>query len=159
MAIDDGAQFHERIGSSFKRILHGDDVYDGMEIAGFFPSYAWQLVFLPIFGAFGLFILWFLNRELELTRHKGMVVAAIGLLVLAVIADFFEGLEMDHPWSLHGWIEYTWDLTEYQVRHFSKSIEEFMEMLAMTLLWITFLRHLVRTSPAIDIRFRKQLPL
>ncbi len=153
MAIDDGAQFHERIGSSVKYLLHGDDYYDGMPIAGFFPSYSWQLVFLPIFGAFGLFILWFLNREFETRRLKGMVVAAIGLLVLAVVADFFEGLELDHPMNLHGWLEITFDLTEYQVRHFSKSIEEFMEMLAMTLLWITFLRHLVSIAPKIDLRF------
>ncbi len=156
MAIDDGAEFHERIGSSVKYMLHGDDYYDGMPIAGFFPSYTWQLVFLPIFGAFGLFVLWFLNRELETTRLKLMVVAAIGLLVLAVVADFFEGIELDQPFSLHGWIADTWDLTEYQVRHFSKSIEEFMEMLAMTLLWITFLRHLVQIAPKIDLRFRSE---
>ena len=159
MAVDDGAEFHERIGSSVKYMLHGDDVYDGMPIAGFFPSYTWQLVFLPVFGAFGLFILWFLNRELKDTRLKLMVVAAIGLLVLAVVADFFEGIEMDHPFSLHGWIQTTWDLTEYQVRHFSKSIEEFMEMLAMTFLWITFLRHLVSTTPWIDLRLGDQASL
>ena len=154
MAMDDGAMFHERIGSSAKTMLHGEDADSGIRVAGFFPSYAWQLVFLPIFGTFGLFILWFLNKELQVTRDKLMVVAAIGLLVLAVVADFFEGLDIDHPFNLHGWIEYTWDLTEYQVRHFSKSIEEFMEMLAMTFLWVTFLRHLVRTAPEIQLRFR-----
>jgi len=154
MAMDDGAKFHERIGSSAKYLLHGEDADSGTIIAGFFPSYAWQLVFLPIFGSFGLFALWFLNKELTVTRDKLMVVAAIGLLVLAVVADFFEGLDIDHPYNLHGWIEYTWDLTEYQVRHFSKSVEEFMEMLAMTLLWITFLRHLVRTFPGIKLQFQ-----
>ncbi len=153
MAMDDGAMFHERIGSSAKAMLHGEDADSGISIAGFFPSYAWQLVFLPIFGTFGLFILWFLNKELQVTRDKLMVVAAIGLLVLAVVADFFEGLDIDHPYNLHGWIEYTWDLTEYQVRHFSKSIEEFMEMLAMTFFWVTFLRHMVRSFPGIKLQF------
>lgn len=156
MAMDDGAQFHERIGSSFKTMLHGEDHESGERIAGFFPSYAWQLVFLPIFGTFGLFILWFLNKELQSARDKRLVVAAIGLLVLAVVADFFEGLEMDHPLNLHGWIQWTWDLSDYEVRHFSKSIEEFMEMLAMTLLWITFLRHLVSIAPRIELRFRSE---
>ena len=154
MAMDDGAQFHERIGTAAKIMLHGEDADSGIRVAGFFPSYAWQLVFLPIFGTFGLFILWFLNKELQVTRDKVMVVAAIGLLVLAVVADFFEGMDLDHPLNLHGWIFYTWDVTEYQVSHFSKSIEEFMEMLAMTFFWITFLRHLVRTFPGVNLQFQ-----
>ena len=154
MAMDDGAEFHERIGTSTKYLLHGEDADSGISIAGFFPSYAWQLVFLPIFGTFGLFILWFLNKELTVTRDKLMVVSAIGLLVLAVVADFFEGMDLDHPFNLHGWIYYTWDVTEYQVSHFSKSIEEFMEMLAMTFFWITFLRHLVRQFPRVNLQFQ-----
>ena len=127
MAVDDGALFHERIGSSVKDLLHGEDADSETPVAGFFPSYAWQLVFLPVFGSFGLFVLWFLNKELRVARDKLMVVAAIGLLVLAVTADFFEGLDIDHPYNLHGWIQYTWDLSEYQVRHYSKSIEETMK--------------------------------
>ncbi len=154
MAMDDGAKFHERIGSSVKTMVLGDDADSGSRQVGFFPSYTWQLVFLPIFGAFGLFILWFLNKELQVARDKLMVVSAIGLLVLAVIADFFEGLEMDHPLNLHGWIKQTWDLSTYQVRHYSKSVEEFMEMLAMTFLWVVFLRHLVRVAPEIHLQFR-----
>ncbi len=153
MAMDDGAQFHERIGTSAEILMHGEDADSDQLIAGFFPSYAWQLVFLPIFGAFGLFLLWFLNKELQTARNKRAVVMAIGLLVLAVIADFFEGLDIDHPYNLHGWIESTWGLTEYEVWHFSKSLEEFMEMLAMTLLWVTLLRHLVRKYPDVDLRF------
>jgi len=155
MAMDDGAQFHERIGTAVKVTILGDDADSGSRAVGFFPSYTWQLVFLPFYAAFGLFILWFLNRELTIVRDKLMIVAAIGLLVLAVVADFFEGLEYDHPLNLQTWIEMTWDLTAYQVRHYSKSIEEFMEMLAMTLLWITFLRHLVRIAPEIQLRLRK----
>lgn len=154
MAMDDGSKFHERIGSSVKTMVLGEDADSGNRQIGFFPSYTWQLVFLPIFGAFGLFILWFLNKELLVARDKWLVVVAIGLLVLAVVADFFEGLEMDHPLNLHGWIKETWDLSTYQVRHYSKSVEEFWEMLSMTLLWIIFLRHLVRSAPAIDLRFR-----
>ncbi|MGB5721450.1 MAG: hypothetical protein WBM34_12225 [Woeseiaceae bacterium] len=156
MAIDDGAQFHERIGTSVKTLLHGEDYDSGTRVAGFFPSYAWQLVFLPIFAAFGLFILWFLNKELQSARDKMLVVAAIGLLVLAVVADFFEGLDIDSSFNLHGWIKATWDLSEYQVRHYSKSIEEFMEMLAMTLLWVVLLRHLVRIAPRIELQFQNR---
>ncbi len=151
MAMDDGAKFHERVGSSVKEILGGGD-NDSRQI-GFFPSYTWQLVFLPIFGSFGLFVLWFLNKELSSTRDKILVVVAIGLLVLAVVADFFEGLEIDHPQNLHGWIKRTWSLSTYQVQHYSKSIEEFMEMLSMTILWVVLLRHLVRKATRLELRF------
>ena len=153
IAMDDGAMFHERIGTAVKTTLHGDDADSGAGVGGFYPSYAWQLVFVPIFAAFGLFILWFLNKELEFRRDKLTVLAAVGLLVLAVVADFFEGMDLDHPLNLHGWIYYNWDVTKYQVSHYSKAIEEFMEMLAMTLLWVTFLRHLVRVAPRIELRF------
>lgn len=154
MAMDDGSKFHERVGSSVKTLVQGEDADSGDRQVGFFPSYTWQLVFLPIFGAFGLFIVWFLNKELQVARDKLLVVTAVGLLVLAVVADFFEGLEMDHALNLHGWIKETWDLSTYQVRHYSKSVEEFWEMLAMTLLWIVFLRHMVRIAPEIHLRFR-----
>lgn len=156
MALDDGSKLHERVGSAVKSAM-GDD---GSEARAeqLFPSYTWQLVFLPLFGAFGLFILWFLNRELTVARDKLYVVAAVGLLVLAVTADFFEGLDMDHPLNLHGWIKETWDLSTYQVRHYSKSVEETMEMMAMSTLWLVFLRHLVRIAPALDVRLRTGPP-
>ncbi len=153
MAMDDGAKFHERIGSSVKEVFQDADADSDSRQVFFFPSYTWQLVFLPIFGAFGAFLLWFLNRELRNSRDKLLVVAALGLLVLAVIADFFEGLDMDHALNLHGWIMKTWDLSDYQVRHFSKSLEEFMEMLSITVLWTVFLRHLVAIAPEIRLRF------
>lgn len=152
-AMDDGAKVHERIGSSVKHIILGANA-ESRQI-GFFPSYTWQLVFLPIFGSFGLFLLWFLNRELQHVRHKLMVVAAIGFLVLAVTADFFEGLEPQHPLNLHSWISATMQWEFAAVVHYSKTIEEFMEMLAMTFLWIVFLRHLVSVAPEIHLRFRK----
>ncbi len=153
MAMDDGAKFHERVGSSVKELLGGEDSGSGSRAVGFFPSYTWQLVFLPVFGAFGLFMLWFLNKELASARDKLLVVAAIGLLVLAVVTDFFEGLEIDHPLNLHGWIKTTWNLSTYQVRHYSKSIEEFMEMLSMTILWVVLLRHLFRRATLLELHF------
>jgi len=155
MAMDDGAEFHERIGSSVKAMLQGDDAGSGSRAVGFFPSYAWQLVFLPIFGAFGLFMLWFLNRELVATVDKLLVLAAVGLLVMAVAADFFEGIDTaEHALDLYGWISATWGPSRAAVLHYSKSVEEFVEMLSMSVLWLVFLRHLVRTAPTLEIRLR-----
>ena len=107
-----------------------------------------------MFAMFGLFLIWFLNKELQVVRDKLIVIVAIGLLVLAVTADFFEGLDPEHPLNLHSWVSATWDLNFDDVRHYSKSLEEFMEMLAMSFLWVVFLRHLVRIAPEIQLRFR-----
>ncbi|MDX1515464.1 MAG: hypothetical protein R3288_01420 [Woeseiaceae bacterium] len=154
MAMDDGAEFHERIGSSVKAMVLGDQPPDASRAIGIFPSYTWQLVFLPIFGAFGLFLLWFLNRELDAARDKLLVVAAIGLLVLAVVADFFEGLDNDaHPLNLYARLRDAWGVSSGFILHYSKSIEEFFEMLSMSLLWLVFLRHLTRSAPVLELHF------
>lgn len=153
MAMDDGSEFHERVGSSVKAMVLGDQAADGSRAIGIFPSYTWQLVFLPIFGAFGLFMLWFLNRELDRKVDKLLVLSAIGLLVLAVIADFFEGLDNDqHPLNLYTRLQYYWGISESWLLHYSKSVEEFFEMLAMSVLWLVFLRHLVRVAPVLELR-------
>ncbi len=153
MAMDDGAKFHERVGSSVRTLIHDANPGTDPTMIGFFPSYGWLLVFVPIFGAFGLFLLWFLNRELKSAVEKIKVVAAIGLLVIAVLVDFVEGLEPTHALNLHASISgaFAWDFDI--VRHYSKSLEEFLEMLAMTLLWVVFLRHLMTTTAEIRLRF------
>lgn len=156
MAMDDGAKFHERVGSAVKILVHDANPGSDPNMIGFFPSYGWLLVFVPIFATFGLFLLWFLNRVLTSSREKLKVVLAIGLLVTAVLIDFVEGLEPDHALNAHTWISQAWGFHFDDVRHYSKSLEETMEMLAMTLLWVVFLRHLTVTAPQIDIRFNRQ---
>ena len=154
MAMDDGAEFHERIGSSVKALILGDAAGESRAI-GIFPSYTWQLVFLPIFGAFGLFVLWFLNRTLTSTREKLLVVAAIGLLVLAVVADFFEGIDNPrHRLDLYTALADAWDVSRAGFVHYSKAVEEFFEMLSMSILWIVLLRHLLQTVPVLEFRAR-----
>ena len=154
MAFDDGTLFHERIGSWVKATVLGENA-DSRAI-GIFPSYTWQLVFLPFFGSLGLFMLWFLNRELTTTNGKLLVVAAFGLLVVAVVADFFEGIEEGHVLDLYGWLKQALGTSLNRVRHYAKSFEEFLEMFAMTLLWIVLLRHLVHLSPTLTLEWRRQ---
>lgn len=153
MAMDDGAEFHERIGSSVKALILGDDAAGGSRAIGIFPSYTWQLVFLPVFAAFGLYLLWFLNRTLTSTREKLLVVFAIGLLVLAVIADFFEGIDNPrHSLDLYTVLADAWDVSRSRLVHYSKAVEEFLEMLSMSVLWLVLLRHLLQSAPVLEIR-------
>jgi len=161
MAVDDGSRLHERVGTAVKEstsslTLEGK----AFEI---FPSYPWQVVFIPFFAVFGLFVIVYLMRTLRRTQSRVFVLTAIALLVGAVGLDFVEGLSEDHPLNIYTAITETVDISAFTERqfgenpyetlvHFSKSIEEFMEMLGNTLLWAVFLRHLADLTDEIRVR-------
>ncbi len=154
LAVDDGAQLHERFSSTFDALSEGTR----------FPSYTWHVLFLPPFAALGLYLLWFLWRELGSPRARLLLVAAMSCLALAIVMDFFEGLPEDHPMnvysaalgrypSLDTWSDRRFGTTGGEtLRHFSKSIEETLEMGAMSLLWFVLLGHL--GTIARDVRLR-----
>ncbi len=154
MAVDDGTKLHERLGTAFGRMPE------------YFPSYAWQILFIPIFAALALFTLVFLWTELQGTRAIVLVVAALSCFVVAVVLDFFEGLDRDHPWNLYAWIDRPrrlrrlHDAAFSQIalrhdRHFSRSFEEFLEMLGMTLFWSVFLAQLPKVGGDVRWRFER----
>jgi hypothetical protein len=142
LSVDDGAKVHERLGTWSESFDATSDVLNA------YPSYAWQLVVGPVLGAMGLFMLFFLWRELDDWKHRAGVLAAFGFLALAVFLDFVEGLD-DRYW----WILQNYDVTEDLISHFSKSIEETLEMFAMTLFLVVFLSHLMRSYPTIALFF------
>ena len=147
MAADDGAKIHERLGSVFKvahepRASAGQDGLLGQAQA-LFPSYDWHLAALPLLVAAGLFMLFFLWREFHERGERLLLVTATGCMALAVGLDFIEGLDDGHAWNVQVWIREAYDLTKYTVRHFAKSLEEFLEMLAISLLLMLFVRHLI----------------
>jgi hypothetical protein len=173
MAVDDGAEIHERLGSAFKQSQtpeEGEPPPDtlGRKALDFFPSYSWQVVVLPFFIAMGVFMLFFLWRQLETMGMRLLVVLALALFATGVGLDFIEGLERDHPWNLYEIISNEYPKLRHftarnfqrapfdALRHFSKSLEEFIEMLAMTVLWGVFLGLLVRRSPDFWIQFTRE---
>ena len=160
MTVDDGAQLHERLGTTYRVIRERADP-SSLE---FFPSYTWQLLFLPAFGALGLFTLAFLWHELTASYSKVLIVTAIACFVMAVGLDFVEGLDRDHRWNLYTTISERYDLAAFTtvrfgqspygtLRHFSRSIEEFLEMLANTILWVLFLQQLTVVASDLRVRF------
>jgi hypothetical protein len=162
MAVDDGAQLHERLGSTFKAMRR-----DAGSSLDFFPSYTWQLLFLPAFGVLGLFLLGFLWRVLGDRLSRVLLVTALSLQVFAVGMDFVEGLDDDHRWNLYTIISDRYDLEPWTearlgetafdtLRHFSKSIEELIEMAAISILWFLFLRHLSEVAGDLRVRFLRK---
>lgn len=148
MAVDDGAQVHERLGSVFKAVMRDDG-----DRVDYYPSYTWQFVLGPAFVALGIFTFAFLWSELRLRRLRILLLLSMSCWAIAVGLDFIEGLDEDHPWNLYtmiadryhpdGWAEDRFDETAYDtIRHFSKSLEEAIEMLAMSILWFLFIRYL-----------------
>jgi hypothetical protein len=158
MAVDDGAKVHERIGSTL------GDVFEDGSLVELFPSYGWQLFVMPLFAVAGLLLLLFLWRELTDRRARVLLLVALTCLTVAVGLDFIEGLDEEHSWNLHAQLDrwLAWDETTEAwfgksgfaaVVHFSKSVEAFLEMLANTLLWVAFLRHLTGLCGELRLRF------
>jgi len=166
MSMDDGSKFHERIGSAVKKISQEKEDSESSKpsepslltaLIETFPSYGWQLVFLPFFVGAGLFMLFFMKREFHGPGLLLMFIAALALYGFAVALDFVEGMEPEHPLNIHEHIRAAFDLRMYTVRHFSKSLEEFIEMLATTMLWVVFLTHLTQVAPNIRIEFQRSV--
>lgn len=144
MAVDDAAQLHERIGAAFKG-LRGPSSLS-------FPSFTWHLLFVPLFAVTGAISVGFLWRELGAGLATWLLATGFLLFGFAVGLDFVEGLETDHPWNVYAAILTQYDAARlagarldqahYNVLlHFSRSLEEFLEMLGTTCIWTSMLTH------------------
>ena len=139
MAIDDASQIHERIATALSHsIKSSPDKHSLLYTFMHFPSYYWQIFFLPIFGFMGLFMLFFLFNEFE-HRYLFLIFAVgIGCYTVAVMMDYYDGLYTGYPYFVEN--------TSYdakQVKHISRSIEEFIEMFGTSLIWACFMGHLL----------------
>ena len=158
MAFDDGVQMHERLGSTFNTVRERS----GGSL-DFFPSYTWQILFLPGFALLGGFTLCFLWLEL----HGRSVARSSRARHLAPRVrrglDFIEGLDDDHPWNAYTWVSERFELETWTrarfgrsdfdtLQHFSKSFEETMEMVANSILWFLFLRHIPAVASDFHVR-------
>ena len=153
MGIDDGTKLHERVGSTFKALVTDSS---GEGSAGFlgdlydvFPSYTWQLVFGPFIIVMGLFLIVFLMKELPSLRLKGLIVVAIGLFFVAEAMDFIEGMDND----IFDHVADLFSTTPDHAVHFTKSIEEFLEMAATTVFLFVFLRKLISLTSSLTFEF------
>ncbi len=145
LGIDDAIKFHERMGTAFHVILFDDDTSnEGVlgSIYDSFPSYTWQMVFGPFFMAIGIFIIWFLWKALESRRLWYWFLVGISLYAVAIGLDYVEGLDSDPYEGIAGFFS----TEEYRIRHMSKTLEEFLEMIGTTIFLIVFLKNIFRLS-------------
>ena len=158
LAVDDGAQLHERFSSTF------DALTERSTLAAAFPSYTWHVLFLPPFAALGLYLLAFLWTKLDRSTPRLLLAIAIALMAVAVGLDFVEGLDRErsespytlavsrHP-AIDAWSQRRFHTSGIEsLRHFSKSLEETLEMAAMSLLWFVVLNHAGGTARDLRVR-------
>ena len=154
MGIDDGTKLHERVGSIFKALVTDPSGEPHAGLLGrlyeAFPSYTWQLVLGPVIVIMGLFLILFLMRELPTPRLKALLVMAIGMFIVAIAMDFIEGMDN----GILNWVAGVFSTTPERAVHFSKSIEEFLEMLGTTTFLYVFLKNLTILTPSLVFEFR-----
>ncbi len=143
MAIDDGVQLHERLGTTLATLQPGSE---------WFPSFTWQPFFVPLLGVCLVMSVAFLWSELRIRLARGAVLLALALFGLAVALDFQEGLKVTHPLNLYTELILRFDLADFTqsrfgqrpydaVLHFSRALEETFEMFANTLIWTAMISH------------------
>jgi len=128
LGFDDALSLHEYIGSYLGDFFLTDN----------YKSYYWQATFVPIFGAIGLYIVYFLVNEF---KNENCIKCIFFLLLgfsfyaIAVGLDYYEGLDPD----LRYFMKKT-DLFYKELIHILRASEEVIEMLGAVIIWSTLLK-------------------
>lgn len=156
MGFDDGTKFHERMGTAFQDFSRQWTWLQA--ISDSYPSYSWQMLFGPLFAGMGLFILVFLWQELDDKSLRKNLLRALGLYAAAVLLDFFEGVEKYAvlEWNPYEGLSLLFATTTKSVRHYSKLVEEIIEMFGSTLFLVIFLRNFFQQAPSWQIGITAQ---
>ncbi|MBF0152167.1 MAG: hypothetical protein HQL64_00265 [Magnetococcales bacterium] len=134
--IDDAAQIHERMGTAFGHLAR--EYAQNSTLANkvlHYPSYYWQLCLGPFFVGFGLYMAYFLNRELSF-RLKIVFLSAMVCYTCKIGLDVIEGASRLEFFSVPT------GLTFKEAQHLFRATEELTKMLGTTLILGTFLEHL-----------------
>lgn len=156
MGIDDATKLHERLGSIYTALVTDSAGEPKAGLLGgvyeMFPSYSWQLVFGPLLVALGVFLVVFLLKQVPTQRLKVLILVALGMFAVAVATDFVEGLNNELPDRIAD----LFSTTSQHVIHFSKSVEELLEMVATTTFLYVFLSTLMSLTPSLTFEFNRR---
>jgi len=125
LSADDASEIHERLGSAIGRVVEAGD----STVLAWFPSFAWQLFIAPILALSLLASVLFLSSVAHTRTLRFLPLVALGIFAVSQSLDFIEGIDgLYSGWADQlGWLEYS-------VSHSFRMLEEFMEMLATSLL-------------------------
>jgi hypothetical protein len=129
ISLDDHLMLHENMGSTVPVIY---EWLLGKTIT--LPTYGWHFLSGPIFGAFGLFFLTFLYRQLNSKKYRLILFLGLSLWSVAVLLDAWDGTSRPYDWMAK-----MTGFKEYHIRHSSMLVEEMFEMLGSTLFLYLFL--------------------
>jgi hypothetical protein len=145
IGIDDFAEIHEKLGGVLERLAAKGENSAVTEIMLQNPSFSWHTFIAPFFALCGLGILLFLWLSFWRLRLVHFLILGFGCWAVAQGLDFIEGL--DDVDIFYDEIQQMLSIRrKYGVTHLFKVIEEVLEMLGTTLLWVGFLHYLAHVS-------------
>jgi hypothetical protein len=150
LSLDDGSLLHERIGSVISIVAANNLAEQNAftRTVEAYPSYLWQLSIGPVYLLIGFAVVYFLLREATSYQIRLIVLTGVFCIGTAFVLDFIEGAE----W-LHSRVAETLGVTRYTVRHFSKVLEESLELLGVSHFLLAFWQMLAARIEKIQISF------
>jgi len=136
MSVDDTSQFHERVATVWAGHAKTIENSTASNLINNFESYYWQLLFLPLFSAIGLTMLYVIKTEFKVKQAQLFFIAGLSCFVFAVTLDYVDGVD--------SYYEYVIEKTAVNfqaLEHFSRAIEEMIEMIGLGFILSALLLH------------------
>ena len=135
MSIDDTSQFHERVATVWAKHAKATNA-PSVGLINSFESYYWQLLFLPVFAAIGLAMLYVIKTEFKVKQAQWFFIAGLSCFVLAVALDYIDGVD-----SYYEALIAKYGFNFQSLEHFSRAFEEMTEMIGLGFIITAFLLH------------------
>ncbi|MBI2192107.1 MAG: hypothetical protein HYU36_08995 [Planctomycetes bacterium] len=148
IALDDASQLHEDIGTCIEILRDRGRNHPILAFLQRYPSYYWHVTLGPLFAGSALFMAAFLWRQIRPPASRFKILFAFTLYAAAIGLD-----ALDTSLSRYEAVAALASVDTLTAQHFSRVIEEFLEMLATTVFLVVFLEHLCRTAGVVQLQF------
>jgi hypothetical protein len=153
IGIDDFAAIHEKLGGVLERMATEQESGKGevVRILLMNPSFSWHTFIAPIFALCGLAIASFVGLRFLKFNLLPYLFLRLGCWIIAQSLDFIEGLD-DIDEFYNSIQNYFAIERDYFVPHTFKVVEEYLEMLGTTLLWVGFLSYFAHCADGLKFQ-------
>ncbi len=136
LGVDDSSQIHESIATALTDNLQNTNSGSWFSTSFLsFESYYWQLLYLPVFSVFGLYMLAYLRKEFYESKIFMTFVMGIACYIVAVILDYIDGVPAYYDLLINDSFSFS------ELQHTARALEEYLEMVGNSLILIAFLSH------------------